>query len=44
VVRRLQRVGHRVQEALRPTDALELVRAKGAPDVVVLDVTMPVMN
>lgn len=42
--RRLQRAGHRVQEALLPTDALELVRAKGAPDVVVLDINMPVLN
>ncbi|MET0953183.1 MAG: response regulator, partial [Aeromicrobium sp.] len=44
LTRDVGRVGHRVQEALRPTDALELVRAEGAPDVVVLDVTMPVMN
>ncbi len=44
VVRRLQRAGHRVQEAISPTAALELVRAKGAPDLVVLDVNMPVLN
>nr|MCW2728370.1 response regulator receiver protein [Aeromicrobium sp.] len=44
VVRRLQRAGHRVQQAGLPTDALELVRTMGAPDVVVLDVTMPVLN
>lgn len=44
VVRQLQRVGHRVQEASSPTDALELVRTKGAPDVAVLDVTMPVLT
>lgn len=44
VARRLQRAGHRVQQSVLPTDALELVRTKGAPDVVVLDVTMPVLN
>lgn len=44
VVRRLRRAGHRVQEAIAPTDALTLVRTKGPPDVVVLDVSMPVLN
>ena len=44
VARRLSRAGHQVREALSPTDALALVRAKGAPDVAVLDVTLPVLN
>lgn len=41
---RLQRAGHRVQQTVLPTEALELVRTKGAPDLVVLDVNMPVLN
>lgn len=44
VVRRLQRAGHRVQDTALPTEALTLVQTKGAPDVVVLDVSMPVLN
>lgn len=44
VVRRLGRAGHRVKGARLPTEALSLVRTEGAPDVVVLDVNMPVLN
>jgi DNA-binding response OmpR family regulator len=41
VVRRLQHAGHRVQGAEDGAAATNLVSAKGAPDVVVLDVNMP---
>lgn len=41
VGRRLQQAGHRVQEAAGADEATELVDSRGAPDVVVLDVTMP---
>ena len=41
VVRRLQQASHRVQGAAGATEALNLIDDKGAPDVVVLDVSMP---
>lgn len=41
VVRRLQSAGHRVHGALDATDATAAISERGAPDVVVLDVTMP---
>lgn len=44
VVRRLGRAGHRVKEARLPTEALSLVHTEGTPDLVVLDVDMPVLN
>lgn len=44
VVRRLQRGGHRVQEANGAAEATGVVAAKGNPDVVVLDVNLPEMD
>lgn len=41
---RLRRLGHRVVSAGSGEDALDLLAAKGAPDVVVLDVLMPGMS
>jgi|SRR5215207_821014 len=41
---RLQKEGHRVLAADSPDEALALVQDRGAPDVVVLDVTMPGMT
>lgn len=41
VGRRLQQAGYRVRDASGADEALELIDAKGAPDVVVLDVSMP---
>lgn len=41
VVRRLQRSGHRAQGANNAAEACAFVADKGAPDLVVLDVTMP---
>ena len=41
---RLQKVGHRVLTAGSAGEALALVDQRGAPDVVVLDVTMPGMS
>ena len=41
VVRRLQRAGHRAQGANNAAEACAFVSDKGAPDLVVLDVTMP---
>jgi CheY-like chemotaxis protein len=41
---RLERAGHRVRGADSAAEALALVADRGAPDVVVLDVTMPGMT
>ena len=41
---RLQRAGHRVVAADSAAEALAVVQERGAPDVVVLDVTMPGMT
>ncbi len=41
VGRSLQRAGYRVREASGGDEALDWIEAKGAPDVVVLDVNMP---
>jgi CheY-like chemotaxis protein len=41
---RLQKAGHRVVAADSADEALAVVRERGAPDVVVLDVTMPGMT
>lgn len=41
---RLQKVGHRVITAGSAHEALSLVEERGAPDVVVLDVSMPGMS
>jgi CheY-like chemotaxis protein len=41
---RLQREGHRVVAADSAAEALAVVQDRGAPDVVVLDVTMPGMS
>jgi len=41
---RLQRAGHRVLTAGSGAEALAIVDERGAPDVAVLDVTMPVMS
>jgi len=41
---RLQAKGHRVIGATSPEEALEAVAARGRPDVVVLDVSMPGMS
>ncbi|HVM13830.1 MAG TPA: response regulator [Egibacteraceae bacterium] len=41
VVRRLQEGGHRVLDAYGAVEATALIRDKGPPDVVVLDVSMP---
>lgn len=41
IVRRLRHAEHRVLDAATGAAATELVREKGAPDVVVLDVTLP---
>jgi CheY-like chemotaxis protein len=41
---RLQKAGHRVLAADSAAEALAFVRRRGAPDVVVLDVTMPGMT
>jgi CheY-like chemotaxis protein len=41
---RLRKAGHRVLTAESGAEALALVDAKGAPDVAVLDVTMPDMS
>jgi len=41
VVRRLGKAGHRVQEAANGSAALDLIRGKGDPDLLVLDITMP---
>jgi DNA-binding response OmpR family regulator len=44
VARRLRHAGHRVQEASCGVDAETVVRDKGLPDVLVLDVNMPDLN
>jgi CheY-like chemotaxis protein len=41
---RLRKAGHRVLTAESGAEALELVETRGAPDVAVLDVTMPGMS
>jgi CheY-like chemotaxis protein len=41
---RLQKAGHRVVAADSAAEALAVVQERGAPDVVVLDVTMPGMT
>jgi CheY-like chemotaxis protein len=41
---RLQKAGHRVVGADSAAEALAVVQERGAPDVVVLDVTMPGMS
>ena len=41
---RLRKAGHRVLCAESAAEALELVESRGAPDVAVLDVTMPGMT
>src|SRR5918992_659136 len=41
---RLQKAGHRVVAADSAAEALAFVAQRGAPDVVVLDVTMPGMT
>ena len=41
---RLQKAGHRVLAADSAAEALAVVNERGAPDVVVLDVTMPGMT
>jgi CheY-like chemotaxis protein len=41
---RLEKAGHRVRGADSAAEALALVADRGAPDVVVLDVTMPGMT
>src|SRR3954471_6285972 len=41
---RLRKGGHRVVAATGGREALHIVEARGAPDVVVLDVTMPDMD
>jgi CheY-like chemotaxis protein len=41
---RLQKAGHRVMGADSAAEALAVVQQRGAPDVVVLDVTMPGMS
>jgi CheY-like chemotaxis protein len=41
---RLQKAGHRVVGADSAAEALAVVQQRGAPDVVVLDVTMPGMK
>jgi CheY-like chemotaxis protein len=41
---RLRKAGHRVLAAESAAEALALVDRKGAPDVAVLDVTMPEMS
>jgi len=44
VARRLRNAGHRVQEAGCGADAEGVIRDKGFPDVLVLDVNMPELN
>jgi CheY-like chemotaxis protein len=44
VAMRLRRAGHRVATASHGFAALDLIAEKGAPEVAVLDVTMPVMS
>jgi CheY-like chemotaxis protein len=41
IVRRLSKTGHRVQAAADSVEALALIEAKGLPEAVVLDVTLP---
>jgi CheY-like chemotaxis protein len=41
---RLQKAGHKVVAADSAAEALAVVHERGAPDVVVLDVTMPGMS
>jgi CheY-like chemotaxis protein len=41
---RLEKAGHRVRGADSAAEALSVVADRGAPDVVVLDVTMPGMT
>ena len=41
IVRRLRHAGHRVLDATCGADATALLREKGAPEVVVLDITLP---
>ena len=41
VVRRLQRAGHKAKGASDATEARSFIGDNGAPDLVVLDVTMP---
>lgn len=41
---RLEKAGHKVLAADSPAEALAVVQERGAPDVVVLDVTMPGMT
>jgi CheY-like chemotaxis protein len=40
----LRRAGHRVVEARHGREALEHILAHGAPDLILLDMNMPVMN
>jgi CheY-like chemotaxis protein len=44
VAGRLRRAGHRVATASHGFAALDLIAEKGAPEMAVLDVTMPVMS
>ena len=44
VALRLRRAGHKVATASHGFAALDLIAEKGAPEVAVLDVTMPVMS
>lgn len=44
VAMRLRRAGHKVATAAHGFAALDLIAEKGAPEVAVLDVTMPVMS
>lgn len=44
VAMRLRRAGHKVATASHGFAALDLIAEKGAPEVAVLDVTMPVMS
>ncbi len=44
VTTQLRQAGHRVNGVGSASEALELISAKGAPDVAVLDVDMPEMN
>lgn len=44
VVRRLHEAGHLVMDAAGAVEAMALIRDRGSPDLVVLDVSMPDMD
>ncbi|HVE91984.1 MAG TPA: response regulator, partial [Actinomycetota bacterium] len=44
VTTQLRQAGHQVNGVGSPSEALDLIGSRGAPDVAVLDINMPEMN